>query len=132
MSEARQAVARFFDEQLPAAIGLSAKAFAQTQGALTIIVEGAGSWTITFGDASSPAAVVDEADIDADCIAVWTADSFASLIDANQARAKEALRPIAMVGEIKLLARLGALLSSPRHKGGVGARLIDAQLWQPA
>lgn len=132
MSEARQVVARFFDEQLPAAIELSAQAFAQTQGALTIIVEGAGSWTITFGDASSPAAVVDEADIDADCIAVWTADSFASLLGAHKARAKGATRPIAMVGEIKLLARLGALLNSPRHKSGVGARLMDAHLLQPA
>ena len=52
MTVARQAVERFFDVHLPVAIELGAKAFAQTQGALTIIVEGAGSWTITFGDAT--------------------------------------------------------------------------------
>lgn len=123
MALARRLVARFFDEELPAAIELSAQAFAQTQGALTIIVEGAGSWTVTFGDASSPTAIVDEADIDADCIAVWTAERFAALLGARPGNADAPVRPIAMVGEVRLLERLGKLLISPRARGGVGARL---------
>lgn len=123
MTETSRRVAHFFDEQLPAAIALSPQAFGQTQGALTIIVEGAGSWTITFGDASSPAAVVDEADIDADCIAVWTVDAFARLLDARAGQEPNALRPIALVGEARLLSRLGALFPKARAKGGVGARL---------
>lgn len=123
MAAAGRRVARFFDEQLPAAIAISARTFAQTQGALTLIIEGVGSWTVTFGDASSPAALVDEADIDADCISVWTAESFAALLDARPARDPTALRPLALLGETRLLARLGALLRDQRQAPGVGARL---------
>ncbi|MCC7110902.1 MAG: hypothetical protein IT382_16535 [Deltaproteobacteria bacterium] len=123
MAAASRRVARFFDEQLPAAIAISARTFAQTQGALTLIIEGAGSWTVTFGDASSPAALVDEADIDADCISVWTAESFAALLDAKPGRGQKGLRPLALLGETRLLGRLGALLGPRSTHGGVGARL---------
>jgi hypothetical protein len=119
MAEAKRTVRRFFEELLPAAIAKRARAFGRTQGALTLIVEGVGSWTVTFGDAASPAALVDEADIDADCIAVWGADDFAALIGPD---APAAVAPIALVGEATLLARLGALLGPPADRG-LGAAL---------
>lgn len=110
------AIAEFF-ARLPAVLR-AAPAFAASTGALGIIVEGAGSWTVQLGDAAAP--VVDDLDDDADCIAVWTVAAFEALL--SGAKDVDAIVPTAIVGDERLLARLGALLQ-PTQKGGVGARL---------
>ncbi|MCC7072758.1 MAG: hypothetical protein IT383_15635 [Deltaproteobacteria bacterium] len=126
MGTAAQQVVRFFDELLPAAIETRSRRFAQIQGALTIMVEGVGSWTVTFGDARSPTAIVDEADTDADCIVVWAKDAFASLLGAPvRELARPELGPIAVVGEIALLSRLGSLLDDTASVGALTPRLTE-------
>lgn len=126
MGDAGRQIVRFFEEQLPAMIGQRARSFARTQGALTIIIEGVGSWTVTFGDARSPAAVVDEADTEADCIVVWAKEAFAALLGSGQLTTPAAeVGPIAVLGEIKLLASLGALLAAPAHGGRTSGRLAE-------
>lgn len=112
-------VERFFTEALPALIIAQPAAWRGTRGVLSVIVEGAGSWTLTFGAAPSQA-VVDEGDPDADCVAVWTVPAFAALLAGATDLA--AVRPAAVIGDEKLLARLGALLI-PARKGAVSARL---------
>ena len=126
MGTAARQVVRFFDELLPAVIKQRARAFGETQGALTIIVEGVGSWTVTFGDATSPAAVIDEADTEADCIAVWAKEPFAALLHADSPPPLPSeVGPIAVLGEIKLLAHLGALLGAPACGGLLSPRLAE-------
>lgn len=109
----------FFTETLPALISAQPAAWRGTRGVLSVIVEGAGSWTLTFGAAPGQA-VVDAGDPDADCVAVWTVPAFAALLAG--ATELSAIRPAAVIGDEKLLARLGALLI-PGRKGGVSARL---------
>lgn len=124
MGTAARQVVRFFEELLPELIRQRARTFAQTQGALTIMVEGVGSWTVTFGDARSPTAVVDEADTEADCIVVWGKEPFAALLGATEAELRPSESgPIAVVGEIKLLARLGSLLDVATARGELSPRL---------
>ncbi len=126
MGTAAQQVVRFFDELLPAVIQERSRRFEVVQGALTIMVEGVGSWTVTFGDARSPTAIVDEADTEADCIVVWAKDAFASLIGAPAPEvARPDTGPIAVVGEISLLSRLGALLDDAVTAGPWAPRLTD-------
>ncbi len=126
MGTAAGQVVRFFEELLPAVIQQRARAFGETQGALTIIVEGVGSWTVTFGDARSPAAVIDEADTEADCIAVWAKEAFAALLGSSSQPPHAAeVGPIAVLGEIKLLGRLGALLVAPTRRGLLSPRLAE-------
>ncbi len=121
MSQAfAERVTEFFEEKLPMLIEHQRDLFARSKGSLGVIVEGAGSWTITFGDADSDDAVVDDVDADADCVAVWTADAFADVL------AGAAARPAAIVGDEKLLGRFGALML-PAQKGGLGARLASFQ-----
>ncbi len=113
-------VHQFFDEQLPLLIEHQRDLFAKSKGSLGVIVEGAGSWTITFGDADSDDALVDAVDAEADCVAIWTVDGFADVIGGA------ATRPAAIIGDEKLLGRLGALML-PAQKGGLGARLASFQ-----
>jgi hypothetical protein len=87
-------------------------------GTLAIIVDGAGSWTVRFGNATEP--VVDDADAESDCIAVWMRPAFEALLKGS--REVDVVRPSAVVGDERLLVRLGAHLR-PVHKGGVAARL---------
>ncbi len=114
--EARARVTAFFHEQLPLLIDAQRAAFAKSKGSLGVIVEGAGSWTITFGDADSDDALIDEVDVEADCLAVWTVDAFMSVLDGK------AEKPQALIGDEKLIGRLGALMV-PAQKGALGARL---------
>lgn len=126
MGAASQQVVRFFDELLPAVIRERSRRFGQIQGALTIMVEGVGSWTVTFGDARSPTAIVDEADTEADCIVVWAKDAFASLLGAPVAEvARPDSGPIAVVGEISLLSRLGGLIDDAVAISAFAPRLTD-------
>ncbi|MBI1945195.1 MAG: hypothetical protein HYS27_05840 [Deltaproteobacteria bacterium] len=126
MGTAARQVVRFFDDVLPDLIRQRARTFGQTQGALTIMVEGVGSWTVTFGDARSPTAIVDEADTEADCIVVWAKDAFATLLGTPAPSVPPSESgPIAVVGEIKLLARLGSLLDAATAKGQLGPRLAQ-------
>ena len=83
---------------------------------MAIVVEGAGSWTITFGDAGSDDVIIDDVDVDADCIAVWTVAGFTDILKGG------ATRPSAIVGDEKLLSRLGTLML-PAQRGVLGARL---------
>jgi hypothetical protein len=118
----RELVEGFFQEQLPRAISAQRDLFARTQGVLTVIVEGAGSWTIAFGDPDAEELVMDNGDPDADCVAVWTLEAFAALLRGEQAI--DVIRPAAVIGDEKLLSRLGTLLL-PAQKGGLGARLAS-------
>ena len=107
-----------FFEKLPMVIEAQKAAFEGSQGALGLIIEGAGSWTIHFGDAAADNAVDDDVDADADCLAIWTAADFAALLGG------EARKPNAIVGDEKLLGRLGSLML-PAAKGALGARLAS-------
>ena len=110
-------IEEFFTEKLPRALKAS-PGFAGSKGTLAIIVEGAGSWTVRFGDVDEP--VLDDADAESDCIAVWMAPAFEALLTGR--RDLDVIRPSAVVGDVRLLARLGSHLQ-PTQKGGVGARL---------
>ena len=124
MGTAARQVVQFFEELLPEVIRQRARSFGQTQGALTIMIEGVGSWTVTFGDARSPTAIVDEADTEADCIVVWGKEPFAALLGSPAPSLPPAESgPIAVVGEISLLSRLGALLDVATANGQLGPRL---------
>jgi len=114
-------VTAFFHEQLPNLIERQRELFATSRGSLGVIVEGAGSWTITFGDADSDDALTDEVDVEADCLAIWTVPAFVAVLDGN------AEKPAAIVGDERLLGRLGTLML-PTQKGALGGRLtFEAQ-----
>jgi hypothetical protein len=108
--------ASFFTSTLPRLMALRADVFDRLSGTLSIGVHGVGDWTITFGDHRRPDAVRAESSLDADCVAVFTPAGFDALL------AGRAERPVAMLGEPKLLARLGQLLQEPA-RGALGARL---------
>lgn len=105
-----------FFARLPMIIEVQKAVFNRAQGSLGVIVEGAGSWTITFGDAAAETALLEEVDVEADCLAVWTVAGFAGLLQG------EVNAPNAIIGDEKLLQKLGALLQ-PAARGGLGARL---------
>lgn len=112
-------IQEFFGTRLPSALRAS-PAFKAARGSLAIIVEGAGSWTVQLGNVTVP--VIDDVDDDADCIAIWTVPSFEKLLEGE--RNHELIAPSALVGEEKLLVRLGSMLQ-PAQRGGVGARLAS-------
>lgn len=111
---------RFFDEQLPRVIVGRRDLFDRTQGVVTVLVEGAGGWTVTFGDHASPDAVAARPTLEADLVLVWRVAAFLRLLDGD-ASDPVAVRPVS-VGDLKLLGRLGSLLLPPAQ-GGLGARL---------
>lgn len=110
----RARVERFFARDLPAT--LAEHGAQKLKGTIAILVEGAGSWTLRLDTHE----IVDEADPDADLLCVWTLTSFNKLLDGEKDLA--AIRPVALVGDEKLLGRLGSLLVPPQ-RGGVNARL---------
>jgi hypothetical protein len=115
VSDHRARVEAFFATHLPRAATHHKDLFAKTAGKVSIMVEGAGAWTLTFG--TDPASCVSEmADPDADLLCVWMLPAFAQLLDGKAAP------PVACVGDEKLLERLGALLVPPAQ-GGMNARL---------
>ncbi len=116
----RARVLRFFDEQLPRVIAGRRDLFDQSKGVVTVLVEGAGGWTVTFGDHAAPEAVSASATLEADLVVVWPVPAFLRVLD-GQARDVDAVRPLT-VGDRKLLGRLGSLLLPPAQ-GGLGARL---------
>lgn len=113
-------VRRFFDEQLPRVVLSRRDLFDRTQGTVSVLVEGAGAWTITFGDHASERAVEARQTIEADLVLVWTAGAFLRVLDADTSD-PAAIRPVAL-GDTKLLGRIGSLLLPPAQ-GGLGARL---------
>lgn len=116
----RALVLRFFDEQLPRVIAGRRDLFDRTAGTVSVLVEGAGGWTVTFGDHTSERALVPEPTFEADLVLVWTVGAFLRVLDADTSDTA-AIRPLAL-GETKLLGRLGSLLLPPAQ-GGLGARL---------
>lgn len=113
-------VRRFFNEQLPRVVLSRRDLFDRSQGTVSVLVEGAGAWTITFGDHASPQAVQARETLEADLILVWPVAGFLRLLDADTSE-PAAIRPVAL-GDAKLLNRLGSLLLPPAQ-GGLGARL---------
>lgn len=116
-------VTEFFGSRLPEALKANA-AFKTCKGTVAIIVEGAGSWTVQLGNVKCP--VVDDIDVDsddeADLICIWTVPAFEALLAGS--RNLDDIAPTALIGDEKLLVRLGSLLQ-PAQKGGVGARLAS-------
>jgi hypothetical protein len=116
---AKARVIRFFEGELPAIIAARGELFDRSQGSIACHIEGAGAWQIHFGDRRAPNAVEAGATLDAQLVAVWAAEAFARMLEQEGSLAD--FRPI-VLGDIRLLSRLGALLQ-PAAKGGVGARM---------
>ena len=113
----RARAARFFEEQLPAVVRERGDLFDHIQGSLAVFVDGTGAWTVSFGAYAAKDAVRSGADLDADCVAVFSTPMFAALLDG----VVEDSRPV-VIGDVKLLERLGSLLQEPQ-RGPVQARL---------
>jgi hypothetical protein len=117
----RDAIERFFSEDLPRVLVAQRDTFMSLTGILTLIVEGAGAWTLKFGgDPDGGDALTADLDFEADCIGIWTVEAFSCLLAGG--KDLERCEPVAVEGDERLLARLGALML-PAKKGGVGARL---------
>lgn len=120
LEDAPTRVRRFFDEQLPRVVVSRRDLFDRTQGTVSVLVEGAGAWTVTFGDSASERAVQARQTLEADLVLVWSAGAFLRVLEADTSD-PAAIRPLAL-GDTKLLSRLGSLLLPPAQ-GGLGARL---------
>lgn len=118
--EGRARVVRFFDEQMPRVIAARRDLFDQSAGVVSVLVEGAGGWTVTFGDHASADAMTSSPTLDADLVVVWGVPQFLRVLEGD-ARDLAAVRPVTL-GDTKLLERLGSLLLPPA-RGGLGARL---------
>lgn len=118
--DGRARVMRFFEEQLPRVIAGRRDLFDQSAGKVSVLVEGAGGWTLTFGDHSAGDAITPTPTLDADLVVVWALPDFLHVLDGAPSTGASA-RPVAL-GDTKLLERLGALLLPPA-RGGLGARL---------
>src|SRR5688572_8721801 len=116
----RAQVETFFGSQLPGVIAHQRDMFRTLRGSITIIVEGASAWTVKFGDPDAPDVLVEDLDFEADCIGVWTVESFCALLDGNSDLT--AIAPCAVEGDERLLSRLGSLMV-PAQRGAVNARL---------
>lgn len=112
-------VRAFFEGALPAVMAHRGEAFDRSAGSLALHIDGCGSWVIRFGDHTSAQALVEEASLDADCVAVFTTAAFALLLDGKAPRPAPAV-----VGDVDMLQQLGLLLLGPA-KGGLGARLMS-------
>lgn len=110
-------VRAFFSEQLPWLIAKRKDLFDRVQGSLALFVEGAGCWTIQFGKHDSTEALREDATFESDCVAVFSVPSFVALLDG-----KSSAQEPALIGDAKLLSRLGQLLIEPA-RGQLGARL---------
>ncbi len=113
-------IAHLFETVLPAALQQSGP----TPGSVAVLVEGAGAWTVRLGEAR----VERDVDLDADCTAVFTLAAFRALLDGE--RRPDKTRPVALVGDPRMLERLGALLV-PAQRGGVAARLASLNASPP-
>lgn len=120
LDEGPARVRRFFHEQLPRVILGRRDLFDRTQGKVSVLVEGAGAWTVTFGDHASERAVEARETLEADLVLVWSVSGFLRLLDGDTSDSA-AIKPVAL-GDAKLLSRLGSLLVPPAQ-GGLGARL---------
>jgi hypothetical protein len=109
----------FFDDALPALIARRPTFFDAANGTISVTVQGAGAWTLTFGDHRATDAVKPGLDLDADLLVAWSEAQFQTLLDGEGSA--DNLEPVA-IGDVKLLGRLGGLLQPPA-KGGLGARL---------
>lgn len=114
-------VRAFFDDVLPRVILARGDIFDQAEGTVCVMVQGAGAWTLRFGDHGSDAALRAEASLDADLVATWAPEAFVRILDADTTDAA-ALKPV-FLGDARLLERLGTLLVPPA-RGGLGARMM--------
>lgn len=109
-----------FDDALPQLVHQRADLFDRVRGTISVFVEGAGSWCVTFGDHRSPDALGSDASFDSDAVVVFTTPAFVALLDGRPGG-----EPAVALGDTKLLARLGELLLEPA-RGALGARLYSA------
>lgn len=114
-------VRTFFDDVLPRVIASRADVFDRAEGTVCVMVQGAGAWTLRFGDHAAAGALKAEASLEADLVATWAPDAFTRLLDADDSE-PETLRPV-YLGDARLLEKLGALLVPPA-RGGLGARMM--------
>lgn len=106
----------YFERTLPALIQERRALFDRFGGTLTVYVEGEGAWTVRFGDHRAPNALTREGDLDADCVASFSGPGFSRVLEGT------ADAPPAVIGDPKLLARLGQISTTP-GRGALGARL---------
>lgn len=111
-------ILRFFDELLPLVVELRADLFDRVKGTLAVFVDGTGQWTVSFGDHTREDAINEGADLDADCVAVFSTPMFLALLDG-----KLEGTPV-VIGDTRLVEKLGQLLQEPA-RGGVGARITN-------
>ncbi len=110
-------VRALFEEQLPRLIARRADLFDAVRGTLTVFVEGAGAWSIQFGDHTRADAITPATGFEGDGIAAFSVAGFVALLDG----APSAQAPVVM-GDARLLSRLGQLMLEPA-RGPLGARL---------
>lgn len=112
----------FFNELLPYIIALRHDIFDRAQGVLCITVQGAGSWTIRFGDHQAKNAIKEHLDFAADLVVTFSSDGFVQLLSGEALDDK--VSQIVWLGDTGLLELFGRLLVEPA-KGGLGARLAQ-------
>lgn len=112
----------FFSELLPDIIALRQDIFDRAKGVLCLTVQGAGSWTLRFGDHTAKNAIKEHLDFAADLVVTFSAEGFARLVSGEPLDDK--LSQIVWLGDTGLLELFGRLLVEPA-KGGLGARLAQ-------
>lgn len=116
-AEAPDRIRTFFDVQLPKLIAHRGDVFDLMKGSLAVFVEGAGCWTINFGDHASANALQRDATFESDCVTVFSVDGFIAVLDGRT----DGQAPV-MIGDGRLLSKLGQLMIEPA-RGLLGARL---------
>ena len=117
--DGRARVVRFFEEQLPQVIAGQPSLFDAGGGVVSVFIDGAGGWTIRFGDHAAADVITPRPTLEADLIVTWRLDGFVHLLE-GEADAPD-VKPVS-IGDLRLLKRLGSLMM-PALGGGVGARL---------
>lgn len=110
-------VQKFFDQMLPAVIVRRPDLFNKVSGSLAMFVEGAGCWTIRFGNHASPEALTRDANFESDCVTVFSVSGFVALLDGRTPEQEPVL-----IGDARLLSKLGHLMVEP-GRGQLGVRL---------
>ena len=108
------AIISFFESTLPRLLAQNASAHCT----MSIIVEGAGAWTLYLGD---DAHVENEPSLDADLVVVFDSPGFDKLIEGEHAA------PLSLIGNAKLLEHLGRLLM-PAAQNPLAARFAGASI----
>lgn len=109
-----------FEEHLPQVIQQRADLFDAVRGTLVLMVQGVGGWALRFGNHRDKDALGPASSLDGDCVAVFSTTAFAELLEGRTGGT-----PPVVIGEARLLARLGQLLIVPA-RGPLAARLNHA------